>query len=241
MMNTYRISNFSRFLNKIPLAVVKPATRFGELRNVASSLKNAADETIWSTGNKVESLFHLTKKGKASQMSLGKYNEAKKQHSVKPLYKKRPKTELTTVHNHPSASSLSTEDLGMASPKHHVVAVDEYGSKYRAYPKTEADQKRLQLALQFNDAGDRGALTALREAGIENVDARKLAYTHARNRALKRAGLIHYSAQIKNPLYTADLKDYTKGLEDVFYKRYMATLGNIDGKYKEIADPDLLF
>lgn len=232
MKNFSRLAQFSKFLNKLPLPVAKPQTRFGQLRNISTSLKNAGDEALWKTNHKIEAIVHLNKKGKASKLKLG---TAK---GVNPVYTRYPKTEIYTVHNHPQNTSLSPKDISnIKNPRQQVIAVDEYGSRYRAYPKNPEAANMTKWILDKHKDLDNLNFRFLENQGIKNSEARSLVASHARNRALKRANLIHYSAQIRNPIYTPEMKQKVRELEEELYRKYSKTIQDYQ-KYKDLASLD---
>ncbi len=211
------IAQFSKFLNSIPpLKALRPATKFGQAREVLYRINNAADDLVMRTGNKYEGLYHLNKKGKASKFTTeGDPTE------VAHLYWDTPKAKNYTVHNHPQNSSLSSGDLlANYNPQSQMIAVDKFGSKYRSYPKTDETKKAMDHILMATEELEGKAAKRLNEFNLPSQQERALAFTHYKNRAMKKLGLIHYSAKIKNPAFTPEVKSEGKKIEQFFYNKY---------------------
>jgi len=214
------LAQFSKFLNSIPIA--KPTTKFGQGRAVIQRLRNAQDHLIMKTKNDYEGLYHLNSKGKAS-----KYSTLQDPAQVQHLFQEVPKQRTYTIHNHPQNSSLSSGDMMVKyDPNAQQIAVDKYGSRYRFYPKTNESKQALDRILDRTQDLETSVKGRLKELSLETPQERILAYTHYKNRALKRLGLIHYSAQIKNPAYTPAVKADGKKVEDFFYKKYKQEYDN---------------
>lgn len=217
----WTLGQFNKFLNSIPLP--KPTNRFGQLRNLAKRIQNAHDDLLFRTNHKVEGLYHLNKKGKASEFATDNLPNQVTHLAY------RPKAPTITIHNHPRNSALSGSDhLAIHSPKHQHIAVDRYGSRYRTYAKDPYKQKALHYIVGNTEDLDKVVVRNLKDISYD--DNTLLAYSHGKNKALKRLGLIHYSAKIKNPAYkNPKVQQETKRLEDYYYNKYK----NLYDKYQK--------